>query len=165
MNKIVLIICVALLSSVSILAQKNEVEIEKSNESHVKITSDLEPVIYVDGKKFDFSIDLINPDKIDSISVVKGERAIKDYGAENGVVLIVTKKKENDSKIKLTDNTPSDNAPLIIIDGKKTSQGLLEKLDPDDIELVEVVKGEEAIDKYNAPNGVIVVTTKKKKKE
>ena len=32
---------------------------------------------------------------------------------------------------------------------------------PENIEKMEVVKGEKAVTKYNAPNGVIIITTKK----
>ncbi|MFS4468747.1 hypothetical protein [Maribacter sp. 2210JD10-5] len=52
-------------------------------------------------------------------------------------------------------------APKIIIDGKESSKMEFEKLSPDDIEKVEIFKGEKAVEKYKSPNGVIVIKTKK----
>ena len=53
--------------------------------------------------------------------------------------------------------------PMVIIDGEKSNQEKLTKLSPDDIESLEVVKDEQALKKYNAPNGIIIVTTKNEK--
>ena len=59
---------------------------------------------------------------------------------------------------------PPENA-LYIIDGKKASgKSALETMAPDDIESINVFKGEKAIALYgkDGENGVIVITTKKK---
>lgn len=54
--------------------------------------------------------------------------------------------------------------PLFILDGVETSYFKLEKIDPNTIEKVDVLKDEEAIIKYGvkAKNGVIIITSKKK---
>ncbi|MBO0341755.1 M56 family metallopeptidase [Flagellimonas profundi] len=54
-------------------------------------------------------------------------------------------------------------APLYIIDGKKVKSKDLEKISPEDIENVNVFKGDKAIEKYGkkAKNGVVEITTKK----
>ncbi len=55
-------------------------------------------------------------------------------------------------------------APLIILDGKEVSKGFkMDALEPDDIESVNVIKGEKAIEEYGEKgrNGVIKITTKK----
>ncbi|NOR28191.1 MAG: TonB-dependent receptor plug domain-containing protein [Lutibacter sp.] len=53
--------------------------------------------------------------------------------------------------------------PLFIIDGKETSSEEMEKIKPDSIEKVEVLKGKSATDKYGdkGNDGVILITTKK----
>ena len=53
--------------------------------------------------------------------------------------------------------------PLFIIDGKEIEGGKLEDIDSDNIEKMEVLKGDKAIEKYGdkAKDGVIKITTKK----
>jgi len=59
----------------------------------------------------------------------------------------------------------SDKEPLIIKDGKEISQKDMEDLDSEDIEKVEVLKGESATKKYGdkGKDGVVIITSKKKK--
>jgi TonB-dependent SusC/RagA subfamily outer membrane receptor len=54
-------------------------------------------------------------------------------------------------------------SPLFIIDGKESSKEAMEKISPDDIESISVLKGESASEKYGekGENGVILITTKK----
>jgi len=54
--------------------------------------------------------------------------------------------------------------PLFIIDGEESSKDALEKLDPNTIDKMEVLKGDKAVKKYgdNAKGGAIIITTKKK---
>ena len=54
-------------------------------------------------------------------------------------------------------------SPIFIIDGKETSKEEMEKLGPDSIESVSVLKGESANNVYGekGKNGVILITTKK----
>ena len=59
-----------------------------------------EPIIYVDGVRVngdrDEALQLLEPDQIDRIEVLKGDAAKELYGSEagNGVIQIVTKSKE-----------------------------------------------------------------------
>jgi hypothetical protein len=62
-------------------------------------------------------------------------------------------------------NLVSKNKPMIIIDGEITTQEVLGNLLPENIESVDVVRGEKALKEYNAPNGVIIITKKKKNKK
>ncbi|MEZ4851772.1 MAG: M56 family metallopeptidase [Bacteroidia bacterium] len=76
--------------------------------------------------------------------------------------------KENEFKIRISPNSPN-NEPLFIIDGvvvKEKGKAALQEIDPKDIETVNVLKGESAIDSYGSEgeNGVIVITTKMKNK-
>jgi len=132
MRNLILTAC-ALLFSISLL-QAQEFKLEKTKKNnkekiHVKVKEGAEPDIYVDGKKFDFSMEKYESDKTLGKTKFKGE------------------------------------SPVIIINGKVSSKEKLDKLSPNDIEKVEVFKDKSAIKKYNAPNGAIVITTKKGKKD
>jgi len=167
MKKLILAVCVLLVSMT--LVQAQEITFEKTKKGkkeklHVKVKEGAEPDIYVDGKKFDFSLDLIDTDMIAFAAVIKGDRAIKEYNAPNGVIVITTQKKY-ESDIATEKISSKDKKPVIIIDGKVSTNEILDKLTPDDIEKIEVFKDEMAIKKYKAPNGVIVITTKKKNKK
>lgn len=54
------------------------------------------PLVIIDGKESDSAtaLDDLNPSKIDKMEVLKGEKAVEQYGekAKNGVILITTKK-------------------------------------------------------------------------
>ncbi|HMC00788.1 MAG TPA: TonB-dependent receptor plug domain-containing protein, partial [Flavobacteriaceae bacterium] len=52
--------------------------------------------------------------------------------------------------------------PLIIIDGNEASEEEMKKLDPDEIEKMEVLKGNSATKEYGekGENGVVLITTK-----
>ncbi|TGV00489.1 hypothetical protein [Flavivirga rizhaonensis] len=113
-------------------------------------------------------MDLLDANRIESVNVLKGDKAIKEYNAKNGVVLIVTKKKMveiDKSQIKDKGYGTKGKDPMIIINGEKSDQEMIKKLSPDDIESIEVLKEEQGLKKYNTPNGVIIVTTKKGKKK
>ncbi len=142
----------------------------------VKVKEGEKPELYIDGKKYDVHImDLIDPDKIESISVFKGQRALELYQCES-VIVVKTKpksdwegpadslgKSNNESvRIRSTANGPDQGRPVIVIDGKTEDEEALQKLNPDDIKSIEVKKDEKTLNKYNSTTGVILVTTKKK---
>ena len=56
----------------------------------------------------------------------------------------------------------ADPAPLIYVDGVRTRQDLFDEIDPDQIERIEIVKGEAAIVMYgdDAAGGVILIFLK-----
>lgn len=75
-------------------SSEGDVRIRESN--RVRIQADGEapqPLIYVDGTRFEGDFDALNPDDIDRIEVVKGAAAIELYGeaADGGVIRIFTK--------------------------------------------------------------------------
>ncbi|MEP1487384.1 MAG: hypothetical protein ABJK28_03040 [Algibacter sp.] len=171
MKNLILTACAVLLSISLIQAQESKETKGKNSKQeklHIKLKDGAKPDIYVDGKKFDFPMDLLDANRIESVNVLKGDKAIKEYNAKNGVVLIVTKKKmaeTDNSQIKIKGYSAKGKAPMIIINGEKSDQEMLEELSPDDIESIEVFKDELALKKYNAHNGVIIVTTKKGNKK
>lgn len=66
-------------------------------------------------------------------------------------------------KVKVTPmSAGSDGKPLIVVNGKEVTNEVLQALDPNKIELVRVLKGEEAVGAYGekGKNGVIRVTLK-----
>lgn len=183
MKKLILTSLILCLITNIIHAQETEESVKvvkKDNGVVVSIKDTKDATIYIDGKKYDNEIlRIIDVDKIESIQVFKGEEAVNAYGVDK-VVLITTKKQnktiedktvENKGRVKITsrdlnlDGDDKTKYPVIIIDGKTSNQHILKELSPDDIHSISVVKGEKAVKEYNAPNGVVIVTTKKKKKD
>jgi hypothetical protein len=162
MKKLLFVAVVLLLPTTTINAQ--EVKKDEEGKIYVKLKDGAKPDIYVDGKKFDFPMELIDQNKIKAVFVIKGEKAKKEYNAINGVILITTKtSKESDvSEIRITGYAKDKKTPMVIINGKVSNKKILDELKPDEIEKMEVIKGKKAKEKYNAPNGVIIITTKKK---
>ena len=163
MKKIVFATMMILCSLSVVQAQE-----EKSDNENllVKLKEGATPIIYVDGKVFNFPLELIDQTQIESMFVIKGKDAIAKYNALNGVVLIKTKgaKQLDFSYVKAGEHLKemdNKNYPKVIIDGKVADKEALEKLSPSSIDKMEVIKGERAIKKYNAPNGVIIITPKK----
>lgn len=163
MKKIVFVFMIALSSTLITQAQKKE----KKNKDNllVKLQEGAKPKIIVDGKVFDFPLELIDQSKVASMLVVKKQEALKKYNAKNGVILIQTKEAANlnfeNSKLDKDKKVGGKNGPMVILDGKVTTKEKLDKLSPNMIEKVEVLKDKVALKKYNAPNGVIIITTKK----
>ena len=163
MKKIVFATMMILCSLSVVQAQE-----EKSDKENllVKLKEGATPIIYVDGKVFDFPMELIDQTQIESMFVIKGKDAIAKYKAPNGVILIKTKaaKQLDFSFVKAGEHLEemaNKNDPKVIIDGKVADKKTLDTLSPSTIDKVEVIKGEKAIKKHNAPNGVIIITTKK----
>lgn len=146
-------------------ATKNEAKaIETVSENAV---SEAKPLYVVDGTPV-AEIESLNPEQIESVSVLKGAEATKLYGTEggkNGVVLVTTR---NDAKtvpnvrvkVKSTGSL-SDKEPLIILDGEKTDKSA-EDIDPENIAAISVLKSETATARYGkeGENGVILISTK-----
>ncbi|WP_372751559.1 M56 family metallopeptidase [Labilibaculum sp.] len=118
-----------------------------------------QPLILLDGKKITREqMDEI-ASEIKSISVIKDTSARELYGDEgkNGVILITSKSNNTlADQIKLVS---SKNAPLYIVDGKKTPVMEAEKIDPNTIKSMNALKGTKATDKYGeeAKNGVLLI--------
>ena len=121
------------------------------------------PLIIVNGKEMpaDFNPSTINPDDIESVSVLKDESATTTYGekGKNGVVIVTMKKKSENTDTKKPLIDPN-KKPLIIVDDKRMPADFdMNTIKPDDIQKMEVLKDASATTIYE--NGVIVITTKK----
>lgn len=112
----------------------------------------------------------VKPDDIKAISVLKDKSATALFGekVKNGVILITTKeyeKSNNISRNKLdTVHFDKNNPPLYFIDGVLTDAKEIEKIKPDLIDNVNVLKGNRATDLYGVKgkNGVVYINTKAK---
>ena len=111
----------------------------------------------------------IDPNTIESVTVLKGESAVKKYGEKarefsnslsfNSVVVIKIKDKKNANIIY--ENVTA-KAPLYYLDEKKISKDEMNQIPPGNIESINVIKGDAAIKKYGekAKYGVIEITMK-----
>lgn len=56
-------------------------------------TAGADPMVYVDGVRFEDGLEGLDPDEIDSIEILKGDKATEQYGEEGakGVIIIVTR--------------------------------------------------------------------------
>ena len=139
---------------------------------HPTVRQALDPLIIIDGHSHPRARGLGRRGGLDHdhVEIVKGERAVEMYGerARNGVIEITTKTGAMDSTDHESANlladfdqdgapdifvTPAmDEAPLIIVDGEIQSEGTgLADLQALDIDHVEVVKGERAVEMYGVP--------------
>ena len=73
-----------------------------------------DPVIYLDGNKYEGNLSTIDPNTIESITVLKDEAALRQYDAPGGVILITTKETAKDS---------SGNTPFQMVEQKPTFGG------------------------------------------
>ncbi len=171
MKNLSLTVCVILLAVSTIMAQEAEEKKDvnmKSDKVQLVVKSE-KPDIYVDGKKFDFDVNLLDSGKIESFTFIKDKEATKKYNSPNGVLLITTKKgtETANSKIKINATDPivgGENSPMIIIDDKvSTDKEALEEISPDDIHSINIFKGKAAMELYNVPSVIVVVTKKGKK--
>ncbi|MGY5356116.1 M56 family metallopeptidase [Wenyingzhuangia sp. IMCC45467] len=144
---------------------------------------------YVDKKQVSKKeFEKIKPDDIYKVDVLKGKSAIEKYGDKGkyDVVEIITKKDKgisvhfsdvkevygsdankevlyynlNSNEVKL-EKIPFPKGVLLYVDGKNVSKKEFEKIDPNNIYSISVLKDKQAIDKYGdkANNGVVEVIT------
>ena len=113
-------------------------------------------IVMLDGERIlPSDVKLISQSAIHSISTLKGEAARARYGRDAREVIEIVSK---DGRRSATSNA----APLVMVDGRTISTTLLNVLDPSVITKIDVVKGEEAAERYGerARSGVILITTK-----
>lgn len=137
-----------------------------------------ESLIVVNGeiKDANFDINSISPNEIASVNVLKGKKALEEYG-EKGVIEITLKKGESNlnkqSEVSsfafyVSEEDLKSNQILYVIDGKIMKKDFnANSIEKEDIAFMTILKGEKAIDKYGekAKNGVIEIMLKKNKDE
>lgn len=124
-------------------------------------------IFMVDGTRMNYDkVQVIDPQEIDNVSVLKGDAATSVYGTEakDGVVIITTKNNGHSSSTERRMGV-SDGNPLILMNGVAITKEEMDKINPDDIESVNVFKGEQATRLYGekGKNGVVIITPKGEK--
>ncbi len=104
---------------------------------------------------------VVSANKTDSVSLLKSEKV--EIKCKDKVIQDTTQKVFLRGGVT---SIPSSTDPLFIIDGVVGEKNIIEKLSPNEIETVDVLKGASAAAIYGAKatNGVIIITTKKAKK-
>ena len=149
------------------------------------VSGEEKPLVIINGKESDYEVvNALNPERIESISVIGAEKAIKIYGekAKDGLmdIKLYSEKKFKPKKIEIgslnktrldalnsgaknwgvTFHSATGGKPLIIIDGKEASgDDPLANVSPDRIRSISVLKDKNALAAYGdkGKNGVIEV--------
>ncbi len=118
-------------------------------------------LVLINGKVSNVELSSIEPNTIESVTVIKDQAAIDIYGeaAKNGVILVITKdfvKPVRYDSVKY--QVPK---PLIFVDGE-TYNSDLKSINPDEIKSISVLKDLSATKVFGVAgnNGVILITTK-----
>ncbi len=149
------------------------------------ISGEEKPLVIINGKESDYEVvNALNPERIESISVIGAEKAIKIYGekAKDGLmdIKLYSEKKFKPKKIEVgslnktrldalnsgaknwgvTFHSATGGKPLVIIDGKEAfGDDPLANISPDRIRSISVLKDKNALAAYGdkGKNGVIEV--------
>lgn len=136
------------------------IEHKANNSFFISSNGNAEPLFILNGEEISKEkMDNLKPDDIKSINVLKRESATKKYGdkGKNGVVII------SSDEIAINIKGESLETPIFMLDGKEISKEEMEKINPDAIESISVLKGDSAAKKYGekGANGVIEIILKK----
>ena len=109
-------------------------------------------------------LEKLDPTRIESIEVMKGKEAKKIYGkkGEDGALVVQLKWNREDKDLA----TLFEAGPIFIVSGIQVSRYALGEIDPNNIESINVLKGESAIAKYGekGENGVVIINLKSNNK-
>jgi TonB-dependent SusC/RagA subfamily outer membrane receptor len=127
------------------------------------------PLFVLDGQVQDanFGIENFDKQKIKQLNVLKGDSALKFYGklGINGVIEITTTQRTLSPEVI---TIPKSEKPLYVVDGV-IAQNVedAEKINPEHIQTINVLKGESATALYGekGKNGVVLITTKMQDKK
>lgn len=122
------------------------------------------PLVILDSKEITKQeMEAMNPDNIESMSVLTSKTAVENFGdkGKHGIIFISSKNQV------ISHVHESDDDPLWIVDGKEMTKAESQAIDIKTIASVEVIKDKSAVDTYGdkAKKGVIVVSLKKGDKE
>lgn len=139
----------------------------------VEKTENIKTIYIVDGvEKTDFNEKEISPETIETVNVYKGDKATELYGekGKNGVVVVSTKKivKQSGSdktEIIINSSESTLDKAYVVVDGVHDPDFIKNNKNPENIESIDILKGESATALYGekGKNGVIIITLKKKK--
>ncbi|MBN1108341.1 MAG: TonB-dependent receptor plug domain-containing protein [Bacteroidales bacterium] len=168
MKKPYLLTLVLLFLSFSLSAQ-NDNNSEGFRDDTSKVTS--EPLVIINGEISSTGVKWLDPNSIESISILKDRPATEVYGeaGRNGVILVTIKDKlrsytntdrlEDISSQQGTFRGDPFSKALVIINGEVSSTGL-KWINPDKIKSISVLKDKSATAVFGeaGKNGVIIVT-------
>jgi TonB family protein len=119
------------------------------------------PLVYVDGKKWNSALSDVDLSKMESITYYY-PREKKDHG----FVIKFESRKPESNNLWIGSNDQKKAQPLFILNDE-VYESELKEIDPEDIESINVLKGESAITKYGdkAINGVVEIITKRYSKK
>jgi bla regulator protein BlaR1 len=134
-------------------AGKNGVILVTTNQPNSDRKLDSKVLVIVNGKACSTGLNLIDPKKIESVTVLKDQEALKIYGeaGKKGVILVT-----------LANEKPnSESEALVIVNGEVWYTGL-NSIDPKRVESVTVLKDQAAFKLYGeaGKKGVILVTAR-----
>lgn len=157
------IVCfISLICGMFGIAQETTSEIQLKNVVEENSTS-VKPLVFIDDEADLQSLHKLDESQIESITLLKGVEATALFGSRGKVGVILVKSKENVKKIiKCGCRHHTLPSPLYIVDGKEFTTEELNKIIPERIDGIEILKGEEAVKKYGekAKGGVILVKLK-----
>ena len=155
-------------ATIGIEAMGNEIAASKPSEISDNV------LVIIDGKESTKAeINKINPDKIESIDVLKDKASVEKYGekAKDGVIIITSKNDDKTQTFKVQSTSPlkfrnadgSNAEPLYLKDGVITPAKDVQNINPETIESINVIKGESATAKYGekGKNGAVEIVLKK----
>ena len=124
------------------------------------------PLYILDGKEMTaVEMKKVDADKIATVNVLKGEAATLKYGAKAkyGVVEIYLKKDNEPASDKDEVKVTIPKNVIYYLDGKLSSKKEVDKISPENIATINILKGEKAMLKYGkeANEGVIEIMLKK----
>jgi TonB family protein len=156
-------ISIKLDDQISEAREKEQIDLNKSN-----------VLVIIDGKESTKAeMEKINPDKIESIDVLKDKASAEKYGGKgkDGVIIITLKNDDKTQNFKVHSTSPfefrnadeSKNQALVVVDGIVAENQDVNAIPPETIESVSVLKDESATILYGdkGKNGVILIVTKK----
>lgn len=147
----------------TITSKKSEKVVSLKNGLKLRVEDETFPLVILDKKEITKEeLEAINPETIESISVLKDKLAAGLYGdkGKNGVILI-SLKKEQKGIILVKDGVEV--TPLIMFDDKEITKQEMDAINPETIQSISVLKDKSATELYGdkGKNGVVIVTSKK----
>jgi TonB-dependent SusC/RagA subfamily outer membrane receptor len=143
---------------IEITTKKENAEAHSPSVPHDKLEAN-DPIYIVDGKK-QLSLDNIDPENIEAISVLKGKGAIDLYGEEgkNGAILVTTKKEKQDPVVE--EMASSANEPSVKI--STNTKSLTSKPEPDKEPVVMGIKNNKVTSLEAGNDNVLLIVDGKK---
>ena len=148
---------------------KTTINASENGKSQIFISESDHPLFVIDGKIVKKSLfEDIDSDHIHSINVLKGKTALEAYGekGKNGVIIMT--KKDPNKLLKQNSNSNSffilsgeNEEPLYILDGTIIDKKDLDKIKPNNIKSMDVIKDKKALKTYGkkGKNGVVLINS------